>query len=81
MEILDKDVIRVKLIFGQFPVMEVHEWTTGYEIKVQFGPTTFTAFCSLGIIDIRPGDLMTLYTEVPLKKGLQNAPALPPPIQ
>jgi hypothetical protein len=81
MEIIDPSVPRAKLILGKFPVMEVHQWGTGFCIRVKFGEVSFTAYTSVGTLDVRPGDFLTLYTEIPLKKEFQDAPAFPPPVQ
>ena len=60
------DSVRIRLIIGKFQVLSVEPGLTGFKAKVAMGNSvTMTMDCPISV-DVRVGDLLTFYTEVPL---------------
>lgn len=53
---------RAILVLGKFRVSERREGS----MKIQLGPASMTVMLPSGMYDVREGDIITLYTEVPL---------------
>ena len=68
--------LRLRLVLGKFRVTSVSKALIGYVAKIQLGPASMEITIPYDSADIRSGDLITLYTEVP-----SNAPTLPTPVQ
>lgn len=64
--------LRCRLILGKFRVTE----RANGQIKVAMGGSTTMTVAVDDFMDVRAGDLLTLYTEV-----LYNAQPSPPPVQ
>lgn len=61
----DNDGLRLRILIGKFRVLERH----GAYIKIALGgSTTMTIHDLPYLADIRPGDLLTFYTEAPIAK-------------
>jgi len=59
-----KDKVRLRLIFGKFPVIKAEhgQWGTKFSISLPHG-ITLQADANIPT-DVQVGDLLTLYTEV-----------------
>jgi hypothetical protein len=71
---------RLRLVLGKFPVVSVtkNPHLPGFTIKVKMDNVTMMFALPTDRADIRPNDLLTLYTEVLLKESA-DANSLPPP--
>lgn len=75
-EIDYKKLPRYKLILGKYPVVKIVEREETLKVDVQLnGPVMFTFYVGK-YVDVREGDLLTIYTEV-----LANAKSIETPIQ
>lgn len=73
----EKRPLRLRLVLGKFRVTEVHPAPLGpgYQAKIELGgSTTMTVLIPWDIADIRHGDLVTLYTEIPTHANTQPSP-------
>lgn len=68
--------IRYKLVLGKYPIVRVDKTAFGFDFIIQFPNSIRMTVTAPPTADIREGDLITLYTEVPA-----NAPAIKPPQQ
>lgn len=65
-----KEALRLRLILGKFQVVKIE----GGMAHVNLGHGVTMQISLLPQMDVRPGDILTYYTEVPW-----NAPSLPTP--
>jgi hypothetical protein len=82
MQQFDPKAPRLKLILGKYPVTSVRRRPIGpgWDVTIRFHEVSFTMSITFETIDVRPNDLVTIYTEIPYG-GLIDAHALPPPIE
>lgn len=69
MEPVEKQGMRFILALTKVTVMDVSQTLGGQRVKLALGGSTTMAFDVTDAADVRVGDILTLYTEVAIKKG------------
>lgn len=77
---LDPRAPRIKLSMGKYPVTDVSRlpFGPGCRVTIRVEVVSIIMDVPFDIVDYRVGDLVTLYTDAPLK-GPSDALALPSP--
>ncbi len=62
---------RIQLILGKYPVTRVIKTPAGFDFRLKLAGDFYFIVSAPGYVDVREGDLLTLYAEVAYAKPSQ----------